>query len=143
MNKMGDVPDELEDLIEGKRLIASLATSVDGQPHVAPVWYRYDEGKLQISTSGKKVRNARENPKVAISIEENENGVPEGMVMFEGKAEIIEDEESVKRISKKIYEKYLGEDVEEWGDFFQKQITDPVPGTVIIEIEIESYATQE
>lgn len=135
--------EEVEDLVKGKALIASFATSVDDKPHVAPVWYRYDDGKFQISTSGKKVQNVRINPKVSISVEENEDGIPKGMVTVQGKAIIHEDVEKIKEVSKKIYEKYLGEDVDEWDEFFQNQIEDPAPGTVIIEVEVESAATQE
>lgn len=135
--------EEVENLVKNKPLIASFATSVDDQPHVAPVWYRYENGKFQISTSGKKVQNIRDNPKVSISVEENENGIPKGMVTVQGKAEIYEDVEKIKEVSEKIYEKYLGKDVDEWGEFFQNQVKDPAPGTVIIEVEVESAATQE
>lgn len=135
--------EEIEDFIKDKTLIASLATSVDNQPHVAPVWYVYEDGKILITTSGKKAQNARKNPKVAVSIEENENGIAKGMVTVQGTAEIRDDPEIVKRISKKIYTKYLGENTDEWDEFFQKQITDPYPESVIIEVNISDAATQE
>lgn len=138
-----ELPEGVEDLIKDEPLIASFATSVDGQPHVAPVWYRYEDGKVLISTSGKKAKNARKNPKVAVSIEKNESGISQGMVTFQGTASVIEDPGIVKQVSKKIYSKYLGENVEEWNDFFQKQIEAPAPDSVIIEVDIESAATQD
>lgn len=133
---------DVEEIVKGKKLIASFATSVGGQLHVAPVWYGYEGGVIQVATSGKKAKNARENPKVALSIEENEDGIPEDMVTIQGTAEVREDVETVKRVSKKIYSKYLGDDVDEWDEFFRKQTEDPYPGSVIIEVEIELAATQ-
>lgn len=134
--------EDVEEIVKDKKLIASFATSVGGQPHVAPVWYSYEGGVIQVATSGRKAKNARENPKVALSIEENEDGIPEDMVTIQGTAEVREDVETVKRVSKKIYSKYLGDDVDEWDEFFRKQTEDPYPGSVIIEVEIELAVTQ-
>lgn len=39
---MSSVPAELEELVAGEPLIAHLATSVGGRPHVAPVRYQYE-----------------------------------------------------------------------------------------------------
>jgi nitroimidazol reductase NimA-like FMN-containing flavoprotein (pyridoxamine 5'-phosphate oxidase superfamily) len=41
---MTDVPDEVEELVTSEPLVATLGTCVDGRPHVAPLWYRYDDG---------------------------------------------------------------------------------------------------
>jgi len=46
------VPAQVEELIPSLRLSAHVATSVDGRPHVAPVWYVYDDGVLPFVAIG-------------------------------------------------------------------------------------------
>ena len=138
---MVEIPEEVVDLIKGKPLIASFATSVDEQPHVAPVWYNYEDGKIQISKKKKKAKNAKKNPKVALSIEKNKNGIPKGMVTFQGTAEIKSDKKVLKRVNRNIYSNYLGEDMDEWNELYRKQVENPSPNEVIIEIKIETFAT--
>jgi|Deesub1362A_J573_1020465.scaffolds.fasta_scaffold00216_23 nitroimidazol reductase NimA-like FMN-containing flavoprotein (pyridoxamine 5'-phosphate oxidase superfamily) len=139
---MKDIPEDVVRLIE-KPMIASLATSMDDQPHVAPVWYLYEGGKIYISTSGKKVRNIRGNPKVAISIEESEKGIPGWRVILLGSASIIEDKEIIKNISKRIFTRYRGEDMSNWGDHLRKIVTDPPETSVVLEVEVERIIPPE
>ncbi|MFC6962762.1 pyridoxamine 5'-phosphate oxidase family protein [Halocatena marina] len=73
------VSPDVEELISNAKLMAHLATSVDDRPHVAPVWYAYDDGTLSLLTGGKKLANVQENPQVAVSIEKNTNGDAEWM----------------------------------------------------------------
>lgn len=103
------IPTAIEDLIADARLSAHLATSVDDRPHVAPVWYVYDDGQLSILTGGKKLRNVRENSRVALSIERyDEDGVA-WSVHFLGTATIVDDEDQIDAISRRMDEKYEGE----------------------------------
>ena len=74
---MAQVPDEVEQLIEGKPHVAHLATSVDDRPHCAPVWYRYKNGGIEITTTGQKLENIRKNNKVALSLQSSDQGIPE------------------------------------------------------------------
>jgi len=90
------VPPETEELLwEGQGdLMANVATSRDDRPHVAPVWYHYDDGVIEFVTGGRKLANLRENPRAAISVEKSEDGAGEWHVVLFGTAEIItEDEE--------------------------------------------------
>ena len=73
------VPSDVEELINGAKLMAHLATSVNGRPHVAPLWYAYDDGVLSVLTTGKKLANIQQNPQVAVSIEKNTDGDAEWM----------------------------------------------------------------
>ncbi|MCH7659181.1 MAG: pyridoxamine 5'-phosphate oxidase family protein, partial [Euryarchaeota archaeon] len=65
---------EIESLIADAPLSAHLATTVADRPHVAPVWYDYDDGYLRVLTGGKKLRNIDRNPQVAVSIEQAPRG---------------------------------------------------------------------
>lgn len=103
------VPDEVEALIADARLSAHVATSVDDRPHVAPVWYLYDDGVVSFVTSGRKLRNIRQNPRVAISIEKaDETGVDWNVTML-GTATVYDDPERVEPAQHRIDEKYDNE----------------------------------
>jgi nitroimidazol reductase NimA-like FMN-containing flavoprotein (pyridoxamine 5'-phosphate oxidase superfamily) len=100
------VPEEVEELIADTRLSAHVATSVDDRPHVAPVWYLYDEGIVSFVTSGRKLRNLRENQRVALSIEKaDEEGVDWSVTML-GTATVVDEEERITPVAERIFEKY-------------------------------------
>jgi nitroimidazol reductase NimA-like FMN-containing flavoprotein (pyridoxamine 5'-phosphate oxidase superfamily) len=96
---MGEVPPELEQRLTAEPLTAHLATSRDNRPHVAPVWYLYDDGTVQIVTTGRKLADIRANPYVSLSVEKAEQGLPEWTSTLRGTAEPIEDREAFERTS--------------------------------------------
>lgn len=103
------VPPETEALIADARLSAHVATSVDDRPHVAPVWYLYDDGVVSFVTSGRKLRNIRQNPRVALSVEKaDESGVEWGVTML-GTATVYDDHDRVDPVQRRIDEKYDNE----------------------------------
>lgn len=90
-------------------LSAHLATSVGDRPHVAPVWFVYDEGEVSFLTGGKKLENIRENPRVALSIESyDREGVHWGVQLL-GTATVVADSERVKAVQERLDEIYGGE----------------------------------
>jgi len=103
------VPEEVESLISGTRLSAHVATSVDDRPHVAPVWYLYDDGVVSFVTSGRKLRNLRRNPRVAVSIEKADETGVEWTVTMLGTATVYDDPERVEPIQRRVDEKYENE----------------------------------
>lgn len=107
------VPDEVEDLLESEPLAAFLGTSADNRPHTAPLWYRYDDGVVEIMTTGQKLENIRSNPYVSISVQKAEAGIPEWMVTMLGTATVVEDEERNRKANRRINMKY-GVDADSW-----------------------------
>jgi nitroimidazol reductase NimA-like FMN-containing flavoprotein (pyridoxamine 5'-phosphate oxidase superfamily) len=104
---MADVlPDEAETLLEEESVMAHLATSSDERPHVAPVWYHYDDGAVSILTGGRKLANIRENPRVAVSIQKDTAGKAEWMVTMQGTARVIEDQEEALKAAENINPRY-------------------------------------
>ena len=103
---MRSVPPEAERLLESEPLMAHLATSVDDRPHVAPVWYRYDDGIVEVATTGRKLENIRANPRVALSIQQDEGGDARWAVTLLGSAAIVEDEAASQRASRRLNAKY-------------------------------------
>lgn len=104
------VPPEIEELIAGARLSAHVATSINDRPHVAPVWYVYDDDVVSFVTSGKKLKNIRENPKVALSIEKADTDGFHWTVTLLGTATVIEDRAVVRRVGTRIDEKYANDE---------------------------------
>jgi PPOX class probable F420-dependent enzyme len=95
-------------------LLGRLATaSPDGQPHVAPVWFLWEDGCVWISSykSTRKIIDLKRNPKCAIvvDVEESQGGLT--AVTIEGSAELVSDpHEETRAMIARIYTKYLGVD---------------------------------
>ena len=103
---MTNVPPEAERLLESEPLMAHLATCVDGRPHVAPVWYRYDDGTVELVTTGRKLANVRENPRVALSVHADDAGEARWSVTLLGTATVVADEDATRRARERINAKY-------------------------------------
>ncbi|WP_255168604.1 pyridoxamine 5'-phosphate oxidase family protein [Natrononativus amylolyticus] len=103
---MSQVPPEAERLLESDPLMAHLATCVDRRPHVAPVWYRYEDGVVELTTGGRKLENLRENPRVALSIQKDEGGDARWMVSLLGTARVVADGAESEAALARINEKY-------------------------------------
>lgn len=132
------VPSDIEELIKDAKLMAHLATSVNGRPHVAPVWYAYDDGLLITLTTGKKLANIQQNPQVAVSIEQHTDGNAEWMATLLGTATVYSDEAGrINEAAQDVFPKYLGPDEDTWPEYQRQALTDDPPES-LIEIEIAS-----
>ena len=96
-------------------VLARLATAnlKTGQPHVVPLWYRWDGEAVWISGFGstRKFRELIANPKCAILVEPaNPKESKIQGILFEGTAEIITDDRAqIVELSTQIYLRYLGD----------------------------------
>ena len=72
-------------LLEGKNFASFVTLLSDGSPHVAPTWIDHEGDVILINTAmGRlKEKNVRKDPRVALSIYDNEN--PYHMVAIRGK----------------------------------------------------------
>ena len=107
------VPADVAERLTDEVTVAHLATCVDGRPHVAPLWFRYEDGVVEILTTGQKLENLRRNPKVALSVERDEAGLPEWEVTVLGTATVVEDEAATREANRKLNRKY-GVDSDSW-----------------------------
>jgi PPOX class probable F420-dependent enzyme len=105
---MTGVPRTAERLLTSEPLMAHLATCRDGRPHVAPVWYRYDpeDDVVELVTTGRKLANVRENPRVALSVQKDEGGHAQWTVTLLGTAEVVDDEAATREATRRINAKY-------------------------------------
>ncbi len=100
------VPPEAERLLESEPVMAHLGTCVAGRPHVAPVWYRYADDAVELVTTGRKLANIRENPRVALSVQADDDGDTRWMVTILGTATVVDDEAETAAARRRINEKY-------------------------------------
>jgi PPOX class probable F420-dependent enzyme len=114
---MTGVPRAAERLLTSEPLMAHLATCRDDRPHVAPVWYRYDpdDDIVELVTTGRKLANVRENPRVALSIQKDEDGHAEWTVTLLGTAEVVDDGAATREATRRINAKYDA-DEEAWSE---------------------------
>jgi nitroimidazol reductase NimA-like FMN-containing flavoprotein (pyridoxamine 5'-phosphate oxidase superfamily) len=103
---MTPVPEDAEALLRDATVMAHLATCNEGFPHVAPVWYVYDDGVVELTTVGRKLANVRANPKVALSMQKDVDGETQWMVSLLGTATVVEDDAQVRQANRRINEKY-------------------------------------
>ncbi|PSP75330.1 pyridoxamine 5'-phosphate oxidase [Halobacteriales archaeon QS_3_64_16] len=134
------VPSEIEELIAGAALSAHLATMTDDRPHVAPVWYGYDDGVLNTLTGGRKRANWRENPRVAVSIEKLRAGDPVWMVAMQGVAEVSEDPTRIEAAREWIFPKYRAHETD--GGDNETESESEESASALIEIAIGSATLQ-
>ncbi len=67
----------------------------DGSPHVTPIWYMYEKGKVIVNTTTDRVkyRNIRRDPRISFLIDD---GYP--YIMFRGRARIATERDGKKDI---------------------------------------------
>jgi PPOX class probable F420-dependent enzyme len=114
---MSAVPPEAARLLTSEPLTVHLATCRDGRPHVAPVWYLYDADAevVELVTTGRKLANVRENPRVALSVGKETGGHAEWTVTLLGTAEVVDDEARTREATRRINAKY-GASEEAWAE---------------------------
>jgi nitroimidazol reductase NimA-like FMN-containing flavoprotein (pyridoxamine 5'-phosphate oxidase superfamily) len=112
---MADVPPEAKELLTSEPLTAFLATSTDDRPHVAPVWYDYRDGGIELLTTGRKLANVRENSRVALSVQKADGGTPEWTVTLLGTATVVESEAANRAAIRRINRKY-GASEDAWSE---------------------------
>jgi PPOX class probable F420-dependent enzyme len=89
-------------------LLADLATvKADGSPHVAPVWFQYQDGQIRIvaQTNSVKVRNIQHEPRVSLSVAIHER--PYKYVLINGTAELSK--EGIPELTRSLAIRYQGE----------------------------------
>lgn len=102
-------------MLTSEPLVAFLGTSRDEKPHVAPLWYRYEDGTVELMTTGRKLANVRENDHVSLAVQKDEDGLPEWMVTLQGTATVVEDEAENREANRKLNRKY-GVDEDSWAE---------------------------
>jgi PPOX class probable F420-dependent enzyme len=107
------ISDAAVELLTSGVHIGHLATSHEDRPHVAPVWYNYHDGDIEVVVTGQKLQNIRRNPRVAMSVQDDDGGDANWGLTLRGTATIVEDEAEGEAIFRRINERY-GADEDAW-----------------------------
>jgi PPOX class probable F420-dependent enzyme len=106
MSKMGAFDPKAEAFLKGVYFGKLATTKKDGSPHVTPIWYMLDEGKLIVNTTTDRVkyRNIKRDPRVSFLVDD---GYP--YIMIQGRARIATERDALKDIEK-LAIRYTGEE---------------------------------
>ena len=111
----------------------ALLTSVraNGRPHVAPVWFAWQEGRVLVMTgaSSVKARNLRGNPSVTLSVASDSR--PYQYVSLEGDANLSQD--NMEELVHRICIKYDGP---EQGAVYARELLEH-GNMVVIDVEVK------
>jgi len=85
--KFAELSQEMIDRLETQQNIWFCSVRPGGRPHLAPIWFVWQDGKLYVSTEpgSVKSRNVRRNPQVVLALEDGAHPV-----ICEGKAQLLE-----------------------------------------------------
>jgi PPOX class probable F420-dependent enzyme len=143
-------PQEVMNFLNLGTMTAKVSTaSLDGIPHVAPVWFVVDQDSLSGSDkdftvifttfhNSVKARHLRSNPKMCLSVDDQKP--PFSFVILNGIAEIDQDPsyDKLLRITRRIAERYMGK---ENADRYGKR--NAVKGECIIKIKPTKIIAQK
>jgi len=95
-----------EAFLRGKYFGKIATVRKSGSPHVTPIWYMYEDGKLIINTTTNRVkfRNIKRDPRVCFLVDD---GYP--YIMIEGRARIANERDPMKDIET-LAIRYTGEE---------------------------------
>ena len=95
-----------EDFLKGKHFGKLATVRKDGSPHVTPIWYMFESGRLFVNTTTSRVKyhNIKRDPRVSFLVDD---GYP--YVMVEGRARIAEERDAKKDIET-LAIRYTGEE---------------------------------
>ena len=96
---------KVEEFLMGKHFGKLATIRKDGSPHVTPIWYMLEDGRLFVNTTTSRVKyfNIRRDPRVSFLVDD---GYP--YVMIQGRARIAEERDG-KRDIETLAIRYTGE----------------------------------
>ena len=116
-------------LMEGTRTGKLSTVRDDGHPHVAPIWFVWNEGKIIFCTmdSSVKAKNIRHNPQVSICVDDE--SPPYAFVIIQGTAKFSENQKDLLKWNTILGGRYMGEKLAE---VYGKRNT--VEGSLLVEV---------
>lgn len=86
-------PDEVQEFLGTSTVLQVATTGKDGWPHLAPMWYVMDEGKVVFRsfTKSQKIVNLQRNPNLTVLVESGDDYSQLRGVMIKGTARLVTD----------------------------------------------------
>jgi len=93
-----------EKFLKEQKILHLATIDPKGNPHIVPVWYKFQKGKFYIGTNTitKKAKNLKKNKHVSFCIDIGIRSPKIRGVMGTGKAKLILEKNKVSEIAKKI-----------------------------------------
>lgn len=104
--------DEVQQFFEEERIVTIATIGPNGRPHLMPLWYVVDKGRIAGWTFGKsqKVKNLERDPRATLQIEAGRDRYAELRgVMMECDVEILRDGADVEAIGFALAHRYSGQ----------------------------------
>lgn len=101
-------PGEVAAFLEAGRTLMVASLHRDGRPHLVPMWYVVEEGRVVFRsfTRSQKILNLRRDPRLSVLVETGEAYAELRGVMIEGVARLIDDPAYVLALYGRLAAKY-------------------------------------
>lgn len=102
--------DEAAAFIAGSRTCTMATVGPTGTPHLVAMWFALVDGEVWFETKAKsqKVQNLRRDPRVTVLCEDGLTYDALRGVSVEGRAEIVDDADSLWQVGVSMFERYTG-----------------------------------
>jgi len=116
-------------LMKGTRTGKLCTVREDGHPHVAPIWFVWNKGKIIFCTmdGSIKAKNIRRNPQVSICVDDE--SPPYAFVIIQGTAKFSDNQKDLLKWNTILGGRYMGEKLAET---YGKRNT--VEGSMLVEV---------
>ncbi|GAA1461895.1 pyridoxamine 5'-phosphate oxidase family protein [Williamsia maris] len=128
---MGD--EEIESFLARSRTATLATRSATGSVHLVAMWYALLDGEIWFETKAKsqKAVNIRRDPTVSVMVEAGDTYDTLRGVAIEGRAEIVDDPDTLLRVGISVWERYNGEYSEEVKPFVDQMMNKRVAVRVV------------
>ena len=101
-------PEEVEEFLAQQRVVTCATNSVDGWPHLMPLWYVVRDGELWAWTYAKsqKVRNMERDDRATLQVETGHEYQELRGVMIKARVVLHRDVETVAALGAEIFSRY-------------------------------------
>ena len=101
-------PDEVQAFLESHGTLQVATNGPDGRPHLAPMWYVVEDGRVVFRsfTKSQKIVNLQRDPKLTVLVEEGEAYAELRGVMIKGTARLDTDPDRVLALYGQLAAKY-------------------------------------
>lgn len=98
-----------DEFLKSQKILRLATIGKNKMLHIVPVWYRYSKKRIYIGTNTRtrKAKNIKKNKQVSCCIDVGINAPEIYGVMIQGNANLILENNKVKRLAKKILLRYF------------------------------------
>jgi len=116
-------------LMEGTRTGKLSTVQKDGHPHVAPIWFVWNEGKIIFCTGDNSVKgkNMKRDPQVSICVDDESS--PYAFVIIQGVAKLFDKHKDLLKWNTVFGNRYMGKELAE---VYGKR--NAVEGSLLVEV---------